>query len=263
MGWFDIKPVTGTVTAIMEPGHDEEVISYLVTGVGVAILVDTGMGVGDLQYEAQQLTRLPLAVVNTHAHYDHRGENFKFSQIAIHAIEAPALEQEYGNDKLRVKATPRRFTRPTPRGFSAATWTIPPSKATRILHDGDTIDLGDRVLEVLHTPGHSPGHICLLDRTERWLMTGDLYYPGNLFAHFENSDIHQMLASAQRLAALQPAIDNVLPSHNQTPMPAHELGRLADGIQQIVDGRATWEARHTEWGPVKRYPFGSFAVWTR
>lgn len=263
MGWFDIKPVTGTVTAIMEPGHDEEVISYLVTGQGKAILVDTGMGIGDLQYEAQQLTRLPISVVNTHAHYDHRGENFKFSQIAIHEIEAANLESEHGHDKLKVKLAPGRFTRPTPPTFSPGAWSIPPSKATRILRDGDTIDLGDRVLDVLHTPGHSPGHICLLDRTERWMMTGDIYYPGNLFAHFAESDIHQMLASAKRMAALQGEIDFVLPSHNQTPMPAHELGRLADALEQVTGGSAEWEPRHTEWGAVKRYPFGSFAIWTR
>jgi glyoxylase-like metal-dependent hydrolase (beta-lactamase superfamily II) len=247
----------------MEPGHYEEAISYLVTGSERAALVDTGMAVGDLASEVRNLTSLPVSVVNTHAHWDHRGENYKFSDIAIHALEAPNLEKLHSSEQLAAMTRPGLFTRPTPPGFWPSQWQVFPSKATRLLGDGDKIELGNRTLDVLHTPGHTPGHVCLLDRAHRWLMTGDLYYPGNLYAHFAYSNVNDMLASARRLATLEPDVDWLLPSHNQTPMPSSELGRLARAMEDITGGAAVWEERDSEWGRVRRYDFGSFAVWLK
>ena len=264
MSWFDTRKIADGVIAFSEPGHFEEAISYLVIGSERAALVDTGMGVGNLEREARKLTALPLMVVNTHSHWDHRGENYKFEQVAIHELEAAALGQPVGQEKLRYKTLPGRFTRPTPPEFSPADWYVPPSRATRILHDGDSIELGGRVLEVLHTPGHSPGHICLLDRPQRWLMTGDLYYPGTIYTQFDYSDLHQLLASAKRLAALEPELDWLLPSHNATPMPSSELPKLANALERIERGEASgYEREDVEWGKIKRYEFGTFSVMTR
>jgi len=261
MPWFDIKQLFDGVYAFMEPGHYEEVISYLVIGSTRAVLVDTGLGIGDLASEARTLTSLPLSVVNTHAHWDHRGENYKFNDIAIHAIDAPDLEQPYTNAQLAVNARPAMFTRPTPPGFSPETWQIRPSKATRLLADGDRIDLGGRTLEVIFSPGHDRGHICLLDRAQRWLMTGDVYYPGPLYLHLPSANPGDMLATARRLAALEPLVDWVLPSHNATPMPATELGRLGDAMEQVMSGSAKGAERETRWGTVASYDFGSFSIW--
>jgi glyoxylase-like metal-dependent hydrolase (beta-lactamase superfamily II) len=261
MEWFDLKQVFDDVYAFMEPGHFEEAISYLVIGNERAVLVDTGMAVGDMTTEARKLTELPLSVVNTHAHWDHRGENHKFSEIAIHSIEARDLEKLHSSAQLAVKTRPGLFTRPTPPGFSPETWQVLPSQATRLLKDGDTVELGGRTLEVIHTPGHTPGHVCLLNRAQRWLMTGDVYYPGALYLHLPYSNPSDFLSTARKLAALEPAVDWVLPSHNQTPMPATELGRLADAMEKVMGGNEPWEKRDTEWGKVRRYDFGNFSVW--
>jgi glyoxylase-like metal-dependent hydrolase (beta-lactamase superfamily II) len=262
--WFDVRLIADGVTAFSEPGHYEEAISYLVAGRERALLVDTGMGVSNLEQMVRQATSLPITVVNTHAHWDHRGENYKFSQIAIHELEAAALEQPVGQEKLRHKTTPGLFTRPTPPGFSPEAWRVPASKATQLLHDHEILQLGGRELEVLHTPGHTPGHICLLDRKQRWLITGDLYYPGTIYLQFDYSDFDQMLVSARTLAALEPDVDWLLPSHNATPMPSSELPKLAGALQRIARGQAAgYEREVAEWGKVRRYEFGTFSVMMR
>ncbi len=71
MSWFELKRIAERVTAMMEPGHFEEVISYLVVGGERAALVDTGLGIGDMAVEVHTLTSLPIMVINTHSHFDH------------------------------------------------------------------------------------------------------------------------------------------------------------------------------------------------
>jgi glyoxylase-like metal-dependent hydrolase (beta-lactamase superfamily II) len=264
MNWFDIRNPFAGVYAFMEPGHYEECISYLVIGTERAALVDTGMNVGDLAAEVRRITTLPVLVVNTHSDWDHRGENYKFTDIAIHEREADWLERPVGQEKLGMKARPGRFTRPTPPHFVASEWRVPPSKATRLLREGDTIELGGRTLEVLHTPGHTPGHICLLDRAQRWLITGDIYYPGAIYVFYPWSSLSDCLTSARRLAALKNDVDWLLPAHNVTPIPETELMRLQLAFESICNGVTQGiERDDAEWGKLLKYEFGTLSVLTR
>src|SRR5688572_30741691 len=89
--WFEVWEIEPGVFAIEEPFHKERVKSYLVVGSGRAVLIDTGMGVGDISNVARSLTKLPVSVINSHAHWDHIGGNWRFSEIAIHRSEAAAL----------------------------------------------------------------------------------------------------------------------------------------------------------------------------
>src|SRR5947207_8811006 len=61
-------------------------------------------------------------------------------------------------------------------GFDVAAWTTPPTEATSFVDEGDAIDLGDRSVVVLHTPGHTAGSICLLDDANGTVFTGDAIY---------------------------------------------------------------------------------------
>ena len=79
--WFEVYRVAAGTFALLEPSHYEEVISYLILGSDRAVLFDTGMGIGDIQAEAQRLTGLPVIVVNSHCHYDHIGDNYRYGEI--------------------------------------------------------------------------------------------------------------------------------------------------------------------------------------
>ncbi|MEL6986020.1 MAG: MBL fold metallo-hydrolase, partial [Actinomycetota bacterium] len=75
-------------------------------------------------------------------------------------------------------------------------------KATRLIEEGDVIDLGDRQLEVLHLPGHSPGSIGLWESATGTLFSGDAIYDGPLLDQFDDSNIADYCATMERLLDL-------------------------------------------------------------
>ena len=118
---------------------------YLIVGTVKAMLIDTGYGEIDLPGIVSNITQLPLIVVNTHAHPDHSGGNDSFGVIHAHKDDF---------EGIRHYSRRRRFT-------------LEP------LNDNDSIDLGDRQIEIIHAPGHTAGSICLYDKAHTYLFTAD------------------------------------------------------------------------------------------
>jgi glyoxylase-like metal-dependent hydrolase (beta-lactamase superfamily II) len=260
--WFEVMEVAENVFAISEPGHWEQVISYLIVGTESALLLDTGMGIGNIHELTTGLTPKPVSVVNSHYHWDHIGDNHRFEHIAIHASEAPLLEEEPQEGLLLEAMKPENFWGDPPESFDPAQYRILPSKATRLLGDGDLLDLGKRRLRVLHTPGHSRGSICLLSEEEGLLFAGDTIYAGPLYVQFEESDLEEYRETMERLSGLAGALQSVLPGHNQTPLDPHILVEVHEGFEQIASGSVRWQAVQSQWGPLRRYDFGRFGVLT-
>ena len=73
---------------------------------------------------------------------------------------------------------------------------------TKVLYGGERIELGNRTIEVIHTPGHSPGHICFWEKEKGYLFTGDLVYKGTLAAWFPSTDPTGYLKSLEAIAVL-------------------------------------------------------------
>ena len=253
--WFRVRAVDPGVWLIEEPFHAEQVKSYLIAGNDRAILLDTGMGVADIRVVAESLTTLPLSVVNSHAHWDHIGGNHLFAEIAIHPAEAADLEDGAPNTVLRPWFQPAYLTGPLPEGVTAETIAIPPSRATHLLADGETIDLGGRTLEVIHGPGHSPGGISLLDRANGLLFSTDVAYAGALYV-YGRADLPVYLHSLERLASFAPDLRMVLPCHNESPMSPDLLPRMAAGVRAIVEGRTPdWQR-----GTISGWEFDGFSL---
>ena len=258
--WFEVMEVADDVFAISEPQHWEQVISYLIVGGDSALLLDTGMGIGNIHELTGRLTEKPVSVVNSHYHWDHIGDNHRFERIAVHAAEASLLEQESQKGLLLEAMKPENFWGAAPEGFDPAQYRILPSKATRLLGEGDLLDLGQRRLRVLHTPGHSRGSICLLSEEEGLLFAGDTIYAGPLYLQFEESDLEDYRETMKRLSGLAGALQLVLPGHNQTPLDPHILVEVCEGFEQIAGGAVRWQAVQSQWGPLRRYDFGRFGV---
>jgi glyoxylase-like metal-dependent hydrolase (beta-lactamase superfamily II) len=89
---------------------------------------------------------------------------------------------------------------------------------------------------VIHTPGHSPGGICLLDAVNRVLFSTDVAYAGMLYVD-RPDDLSVYLQSMQRLAGLAPDLDVLYPSHDDSPISPAWLPKLRDGISAIIAGR--------------------------
>jgi hydroxyacylglutathione hydrolase len=151
-------------------------------------------------------------IVSTHRHWDHIGDNAPLSaatgaKIAAHELDRHGLEQ------------PVAFMAPFP---------IPVSVPAIDLAEGSRIRFGEIDLEVLHTPGHTEGSVCLLAADERLLFTGDTLFAGS----WGRTDLpggsgDQMVDSLARLSAL-PEDLRVLPGHGSASTVAQERPWLAN-----------------------------------
>jgi glyoxylase-like metal-dependent hydrolase (beta-lactamase superfamily II) len=235
--WYEVRRVDPGIFIIEEPYHYEQVKSYLIEGEAQALLLDTGTGAGDMRALVGELTDLPVFLVSSHAHLDHIGCNSYFGTRWIHEAEAKDLRLIDGvpNERYRKLFAPEGLTGPLPDGFDVDTAFLPPAPPTDVMEDGHRFDLGGRVLEVLHLPGHSPGGIALLDRESRALFSADIAYGGVLYV-FNPADLPTYHDSLQRLAGLAGEIDVVYPAHDASPIGPDILPRMAEAIDKIIGG---------------------------
>jgi glyoxylase-like metal-dependent hydrolase (beta-lactamase superfamily II) len=255
--WFEIRQFDDGVIGIGEPGHDEDVKSYLVIGRDLALLFDSGMGVGNIKRVVERLTDKPVLLVNSHSHWDHIGDSWRFDRVWVHEAEADNLRAGATNERMRRALAPERLTRPLPDGVDVNTISIPGVEPERVLRGGERIDLGDREFVVVNTPGHSPGGISLVDEANGVALVADAVYAGALYAHIPNhSDPSVYRDTLRRLAEMAPSLKTLYPSHNDYPLPASFLIDVNDAYESIWAGRAP---DSTEDG-VERYQFDGFAV---
>ncbi len=203
--WYETTRLADGVTLIGEP-HIKPFYRcniWHLRGRDRDLLIDSGMGVVSLRAQVAFLAERPVLAVATHTHFDHVGSHHEFADRAVHAAESGILAAPDRPRTLADKYVAAEiFTALPPGDFSAAAYRVTPAPATRILADGDAIDLGDRRFEVLHVPGHSPGSIALWEAATGILFAGDATYDGPLIDDSDDSNIDDYIASMERLRRL-------------------------------------------------------------
>lgn len=216
--------------AISEWKHYEETNGYLLLGNTKALLIDSGLGVENIRRITDRLTTLAVEVVATHVPWDHIGSHGSFDTVLVHEMEKAWLDGGFPLPFIVVKQQLLKEPCVFPENFDVEAYRIYQGTATGVLRDGDVLDLGDRHVEVIHTPGHSPGHMCFLDKERGWLYSGDLIYQGMLFCDYPSTDPDACLQSVRRIRTLP--VTRILPAH-------HTMGVTCDLIQRTVDA---WES---------------------
>ncbi len=176
---FNYEEIAPNTLRIDEFGLDTV---YLVWGTKEALVIDTGTGFGDLKGFVESMTSLPYKVVATHGHMDHIGGRQQFDEIYIHEKDISMIsEANYITRKVYAKVMLNTYKTDKPL-FSMKDMVKGKEPKINIIHQGDVFDLGDRKLHVYHTPGHTPGSICLLDEKEKILFSGDSFQPITLLS---------------------------------------------------------------------------------
>jgi glyoxylase-like metal-dependent hydrolase (beta-lactamase superfamily II) len=235
--WFEVYRVAPGVFAIYEPHQAEETISYLIVGSKRALLFDTGMGISDLKKVTDRLTRLPIAVLNSHTHDDHVGDNWEFHTIYGMNTDFTRQNARGSRQDAQAEVAPGQICGSLPQGFDPKTYATRPWKISAYIHDGSRIALGGRTLQVIATPGHTPDAISLLDRANRLLFTGDTYYPATIWLYRPETDLRAYDASIRRLAAFAPQVKLVLGAHNVPVAPPSVLPGLVTAFEQVRTGK--------------------------
>jgi glyoxylase-like metal-dependent hydrolase (beta-lactamase superfamily II) len=235
--WFEVYRVAPAVFAIYEPHQSEETISYLILGRTRALLFDTGMGISVIRKVTDELTRLPITVLNSHTHDDHVGGNWEFDTIYGVDTDFTRNNAKGSREDAQAEITPGEVCGKLPAGFDPKTYATRPWKINSYVHDGDQIDLGGRSIEVVATPGHTPDAISLLDRANGLLFSGDTYYPAPIWLFRPETNLDAYDASIKRLAELAPQLKIVLGAHNVPVAPPTVLPRLVAAFETVRAGK--------------------------
>ncbi|OPC77008.1 hypothetical protein B4N89_41230 [Embleya scabrispora] len=216
--WFTATRIDEAITLVTEP-HVHPLLranTWHIRGRDHDLLIDTGLGVASLRSALPELvgTHREPVVVLTHAHLDHMGSAHEFTQCWAHDAEPVAeagrgslvtdeLAGMVGMSALYTDDLPPLLVGAVPDAdYDTSTYRLLPTAVTRALAEGDEIDLGDRVLHVLHLPGHSPGSIGLHDRENRILFSGDVVYDEFLLDDLLGSDVAAYRSSMHRLLGM-------------------------------------------------------------
>jgi len=164
------------------------------------VMIDCG---GDAEFILRYLSENGLikkvrTLLLTHAHFDHAGAYFALqgigARVAIHG------------DELEI-------ARSNPMAYGMLLFT--PVEPDAVLKGGEVLDLPGLKLEVIHTPGHSPGSVCYYDADRKWLFSGDTVFAGGGFGRvdFPGGDAVKLISSLKRLTELD--VDVLYPGHDE------------------------------------------------
>ena len=203
--WYRTRTVGDGVTWIDEPFIQEfyRCNMWHVRGRDRDMLIDSGMGVVPLRQWVPLVTERDLTAVASHTHFDHIGCHHEFADRVVHRAEAAILANP---DNAATLADPyvtdEIFEALPPEPYQSSTYSVRSAPATRVVEDGDVIDLGDRHFEVVHTPGHSPGGIALWEAASETLFSGDIVYDGPLIEDTYHANTADYYRSMVRLLDL-------------------------------------------------------------
>jgi glyoxylase-like metal-dependent hydrolase (beta-lactamase superfamily II) len=203
--WYRVRRLDDGVTWIDEPFVKEfyRCNIWHLRGRDRDLLVDSGWGVVSLREHIPLVSERPLVAVASHTHFDHIAGHHEFEERWVHRAEASILARPTRESTLAEPyAMDEAFDVLPPLPYASTTYCPKAAPATRVLEDGDVVDLGDRVLEVIHTPGHSPGGIALFERATGILFSGDIVYDGPLIEGCPGANAADYVRSMRRLLEL-------------------------------------------------------------
>ena len=239
--WFKAGQVAKNVWRIDDNGSDN---MYLVEGTEKALLIDTGTGIGDLRLFVSSLTRLPIIVINTHGHPDHCGSDYQFGEVYAHPADFEMIRNfcsdEYHNDAV-TKAKSQN-----PDFLPEIVKNEPELKLPRLIpiKEGHIFNLGGRKLEVIESPGHTRGSICLLDCKNKLLFTGD--NDNTLVWMFlkDSLPLEEYLNTLVLLQKRTGEYSTLLPGHGNT-LDISFIDEQIECVKRIINGDCTSEPYKT------------------
>lgn len=244
----DVTKIDETTYRFTEKLLGVPVYMYLLLGVERALLIDTGYGFTDVPAAINQITSLPLTVVNTHGHMDHVHGNHLYSEIYLSEKDEECFQRHTDcaylkqllADILKENHLPAFIMNlPGLRDVIKRVTTTYPS-VHKPLPEAMCFELGNRRVTILETPGHTVGSISLLDEKNGWLFSGDTTCEDGVLLHFpESTDVVTFRDTIKALKALTDAgkIKKLFPCHQGAPLDPDILNTYLKTCDALIDGQ--------------------------
>lgn len=242
--------------------------TYLLEGEDTAMLIDGGIGIGDLAADVKKLTDKPVIFVATHGDGDHIAAAGFYQRAYMNPLDLDRcrsfpIGREMAEFCIRTRGPIRNPETPVPVLMSLIPDApLPPLPEFQPISDGYVFDLGGRNVEVIHTPGHSEGSCCLLDKNTRLLFCGDACNDRLLVGNPDrNEGLRQSLATFEKMWAREQEFDYICQGHDA--LDKSDKSFISDYIQAIGDllagaeGQPRTDAMHSG----TMYPKGKVMVW--
>lgn len=186
--YFYVVQLDERTFAVAEPYSWPKNVNYLIAGTNRALLLDAGVGFYDIRPIVEQLTDLPVTFIPSHLHYDHTGQG-SYERIAL--VDLPHLRERATGDMFKPSWGEHLGVA---EGLEPTAW-----KIDEWVQPGSEIDLGDRKLTLIYTPGHTDNSISLLDNANNMMFTGDFMSAGNISAYYPGASMGDYLQSARKI----------------------------------------------------------------
>lgn len=243
-----------------------DVYMFLLVGSEKALLVDTGYGLVNLKKMVPEILRADdgfhpeglnietagdadfeahLIVMNTHGHLDHNGMDYQYPLVYLDEADSEVFKLHSDPDRRR------RFVRETlDKWYKISTKlpylkdmieTICYTEEANLAPMPDRFDLGDRTIEVIRTPGHTPGSVCLLDRRFGALYSGDMVCDEGILLYCDYScSVETFKASMEKLMDLHHhgAFTRIYPSHHLRELSIEFVQDYIDLADSVLEGKA-------------------------
>jgi len=240
--WYKIEKIDDITYVISEPHHWEDTNIYYLIGEKRNIVIDTGIGIWPIKNILKEIDDKDISVITTHVHWDHIGNHSEFENIMVHKSEEKWIKNGI---PLPIEVIRKNVIRDVneellPLDFNINDYELFKSNNIEIVEDGEIIELGGRDLQILHTPGHSPGHIAVYDIKKKYIFTGDLIYKGRLYCNYESTEPIGFYNSIKKIHGMKREVTKIFGGHYNPELSFSYLDDIMELMKRVHDNNGLY-----------------------
>lgn len=218
MDYYTVRDIGNRTWQIEDPF---DTYCYLLEGSREAVLIDTCNGLPGLSRLVETLTEKPVFVLLTHGHADHTAAAYEFKKTLLDKKDEPVMREGFhlAGKPAALRHYEQLFSVTLPEEAEEYYCSVKAPEDIAYIHDGEVLDLGDRHLEIIETPAHTQGSICILDQSNRMLFSGDTVCENEILVYFPHStSVEDVRTSNLKIIGHAAEFDNIWPGHHRSPL---------------------------------------------
>ena len=230
--FFETEKVTDKITRI---NTNFKVCMYYIQGDDMGVLIDTGIGYGDLKSFVDSISTTPYKVILSHGHYDHAGGSGQFKEVYLNYLDYK-LAKDHCNSDLRIKMIERVSLENTSSTKISEQIVPIQNNSYKELTEETIFELGNITIQPILVPGHTQGMMAFLIVEEKVIIFGDASGENTLICLPESTSIAEHLEGLKKLKKLEGQYTRILRNHGTFESPLFLLDNNIATCKKIISG---------------------------